>query len=349
MTERITVKEMKGLIEKQISRYQGIAPTDATKRQMFDAVCLVVRDILSRKRLDFKHEIRDKKEKQVFYMSMEFLLGRSLRNHLYNLGLTDVVKQACDELGWNLEELEEEEPDAGLGNGGLGRLAAAYMDALTSQNYAANGFSIRYDYGLFKQRIVDGWQMEMPDMWLNEGGDNWLAPRNSETFEVHFGGKVDEEWKDGKLVVHHHDYTTILAKAHDMYISGYHTKAVNRIRFWAATTPVDFDMALFARGEYLKASENKALAESISKVLYPADDHIEGKALRLKQQYFFVSASVQSIIKNHLKFNPNLDNLPDQVAIHINDTHPTLCIPELMRIMVDDFDYSWEKAWDIVC
>ena len=349
MTERINVKEMKGLIEKQISRYQGISATDATKRQMFDAVCLVVRDILSRKRLDFKHEIRDKREKQVFYMSMEFLLGRSLKNHLYNLGLTDVVKDACKELGWDLEELEEEEPDAGLGNGGLGRLAAAYMDALTSENYAANGFSIRYDYGLFKQRIVDGWQMEMPDMWLNEGGDNWLAPRTSETFEVHFGGKVDEEWKDGKLVVHHRDYVTILAKAYDMYISGYHTKAVNRIRFWAATTPVDFDMALFARGEYLKASENKALAESISKVLYPADDHIEGKALRLKQQYFFVSASVQSIIKNHLKFNPTLDDLPEQVAIHINDTHPTLCIPELMRILVDDFDYSWDKAWDIVC
>jgi starch phosphorylase len=349
MTERINVKEMKSLIEKQISRYQGIAASDATKRQMFDAVCLVVRDILSRKRLDFKHEIREKQEKQVFYMSMEFLLGRSLKNHLYNLGLTDVVKQACDELGWDLEELEEVEPDAGLGNGGLGRLAAAYMDALTSENYAANGFSIRYDYGLFKQRVVDGWQMEMPDTWLTEGGDNWLAPRGSETFEVHFGGKVDEEWKDGKLIVHHHDYTTILAKAYDMYISGYHTKAVNRIRFWAATTPMDFDMALFSRGEYLKASENKALAESISKVLYPADDHIEGKALRLKQQYFFVSASVQSIIKNHLKFNPNLDNLPDQVAIHINDTHPTLCIPELMRILVDEYDYSWEKAWDIVC
>ena len=349
MTERINVKEMKSLIEKQISRYQGIAATDATKRQMFDAVCLVVRDILSRKRLDFKHEIRDKKEKQVFYMSMEFLLGRSLKNHLFNLGLTDVVKDACKELGWDLEELEEVEPDAGLGNGGLGRLAAAYMDALTSENYAANGFSIRYDYGLFKQRVVDGWQMEMPDLWLNEGGDNWLAPRGSETFEVHFGGKVDEEWQDGKLLIHHHDYTTILAKAYDMYISGYHTKAVNRIRFWAATTPVDFDMALFARGEYLKASENKALAESISKVLYPADDHIEGKALRLKQQYFFVSASVQSIIKNHLKFNPDLDSLPDQVAIHINDTHPTLCIPELMRIMVDDYNYSWEKAWDIVC
>lgn len=348
MTERISVKEMVNLIEKQISRYQGIPAADASKKQMYDAVCFVVRDILSHKRMDFKHEIRAKQQKQVFYMSMEFLLGRSLKNHLYNLGLTNVVQEAVAQLGWDLEDLEEVEPDAGLGNGGLGRLAAAYMDALTSQDYAACGFSIRYDYGLFKQRIVDGWQMEMPDTWLQEGGDNWLAPRPEETFEVRFGGTIEEDWSSGQLKVNHRNYTTILANAYDMYISGYHTKAVNRIRFWAATTPVDFDMALFSRGEYLKASENKALAESISKVLYPADNHIEGKALRLKQQYFFVSASVQSIIKNHLKYNPTLDNLPDQVAIHINDTHPTLCIPELMRILVDEYGYAWEKAWDIV-
>lgn len=349
MTEKINVKEMKDLIAKQVSRYLGIAVQDASKKQVFDAVCLVIRDILSHKRMDFKHEIRAKESKQVFYMSMEFLLGRSLKNHLYNLGLTDVVSQTVKDLGWDLEELEELEPDAGLGNGGLGRLAAAYMDALTSEGYAANGFSIRYDYGIFRQRIVDGWQMEMPDTWLQEGGENWLQARPEETFEVHFGGTVNEDWQDGKLTVHHTNYTTILAKAYDMYISGYHTKAVNRIRLWAATTPVEFDMALFARGEYLKASENKALAESISKVLYPADNHIEGKALRLKQQYFFVSASLQSILKNHLLHNPSLDNLPDQVAIHINDTHPTLCIPELMRLLVDVHGYSWEDAWDIVC
>ena len=349
MTENISVKEMKELIERQVSRYQGIAAADATKKQMFDAVCFVIRDILSQKRMDFKHEIRAKQQKQVFYMSMEFLLGRSLKNHLFNLGLTDVVKEALQGYGWDLEELEEVEPDAGLGNGGLGRLAAAYMDALTSEDYAANGFSIRYDYGIFRQRVVDGWQMEMPDTWLQEGGENWLAPRPEETFEVRFGGTVEEEWTDKGLTINHRNYTTILAKAYDMYISGYHAKAVNRIRLWAATTPVEFDMALFSRGEYLKASENKALAESISKVLYPADDHIEGKALRLKQQYFFVSASVQSIIKNHLRYNPNLDNLADQVAIHINDTHPTLCIPELMRIMVDDYGYDWQKAWGIVC
>lgn len=344
-----TTKQMKELIEKQISRYQGIGAEDASKKQMYDAVCLVVRDILSHQRMDFKHHIHNDHAKQVYYMSMEFLLGRSLKNHLYNLGLTQCVKDALDEFGWDLDEIEEMEPDAGLGNGGLGRLAAAYMDSLTSEGYAACGFSIRYDYGLFKQRIVDGWQMEMPDTWLQEGGDNWLAQRPDETYEVHFGGTVEENWTNNKLVVTHKNYTTILANAYDMYISGYDTPAVNRIRFWAASSPMVFDMALFSRGEYLKATENKALAESISKVLYPADNHIEGKALRLKQQYFFVSASVQSIVRNHLKFNPTLDNLPDFAAIHINDTHPTLCIPELMRIMVDDYGYDWDKAWDIVC
>lgn len=343
----ITLKEMQRRIENYISRYQGINAKDATKGQLYEAVCLVIRNILSQKRLEFKHDIRDQKKKQVYYMSMEFLLGRSLKNHLYNLGLADIVKEAVKNLGYDIEDIMEEEPDAGLGNGGLGRLAAAYMDALTSEAYPACGFSIRYDYGIFKQRIVDGWQMEMPDDWL-ENGDVWLAPRPEETFEVKFGGRVEENWQDGKLIINHTNYTTILALAYDMHISGYNTKAVNRIRLWAAKAPVDFDMALFSRGEYLKASENKALAESISKVLYPADNHIEGKALRLKQQYFFVSASIQSILKNHLKYYPDFDNLSDVVAIHINDTHPTLCIPELMRILVDVYEYDWEKAWGIV-
>ena len=346
--EKISVKKMQELIQKQLSRYQGIRIADATNRQIYEAVCLVVRDILVNKRLDFKHDIRAQKKKQVYYMSMEFLLGRSLKNHLYNLGLSETVNQALDELGIDLTDLMECEPDAGLGNGGLGRLAAAYMDALTSEEYPACGFSIRYDYGIFRQRIVDGWQMEAPDTWLKEGGDVWLSPRPEETFEVHFGGKIFENWQDGQLKINHLGYTTVIAEAYDMHISGYHTKAVNRIRLWAAKAPVDLDMELFSRGEYLKASENKALAESISKILYPADNHIEGKALRLKQQYFFVSASIQSIIKNHLKFNPNLDTLYDQVAIHINDTHPTLCIPELMRIMLDVYGYDWDKAWDII-
>ena len=342
-----TVPELKKLLEDQVARQQGILAKDATKSQMYEAVCMVVRNILTRQRVEFKHKIHEGKYKQVFYMSMEFLPGRSLKNHLFNIGLTEKMTSALKQLGYNLEEIEEIEPDAGLGNGGLGRLASAYMDALTSEGYPACGFSIKYDYGIFKQKIVDGWQVEMPDNWL-EKGDVWLAPRPEETFEVHFGGRVEETWEDGKLKVDLKNYTPILALAYDMHISGYDTDAVNRIRLWSAKSPTDFDMHLFNQGEYLKASENKALAESISKVLYPADNNVEGKMLRLKQQYFFVSASVQSIIKNHLRYNPSLDNLADLVAIHINDTHPTLVIPELMRILIDEHGYGWEQAWDII-
>ncbi len=345
--KNITVPELKKLIEDQVSRQQGILAKDATKSQMYEAVCMVVRNILTRQRVEFKHKIHEGKYKQVFYMSMEFLPGRSLKNHLFNIGLTDKMTSALKQLGYDLEEIEEIEPDAGLGNGGLGRLASAYMDALTSEGYPACGFSIKYDYGIFQQKIVDGWQVEMPDRWL-EKGDVWLAPRPEETFEVHFGGRVEEHWDDGKLKVELKNYTPILALAYDMHISGYDTDAVNRIRLWSAKSPMDFDMLLFNQGEYLKASENKALAESISKVLYPADNNVEGKMLRLKQQYFFVSASVQSIIRNHLRYNPSLDNLADLVAIHINDTHPTLVIPELMRILIDEHGYGWEQAWDIV-
>ena len=345
--KNFTVPELKKLLEEQVARQQGILAKDATKAQMYEAVCMVVRNILTRQRVEFKHKIHEGKYKQVFYMSMEFLPGRSLKNHLFNIGLTDKMTTALKQLGYDLTELEEIEPDAGLGNGGLGRLASAYMDALTSEGYPACGFSIRYDYGIFKQKIVDGWQVEMPDNWL-EKGDVWLAPRPEETFEVHFGGRVEETWTDGKLKVELKNYTPILALAYDMHISGYDTDAVNRIRLWSAKSPMDFDMHLFNQGEYLKASENKALAESISKVLYPADNNVEGKMLRLKQQYFFVSASVQSILRNHLRYNPSLDNLADLVAIHINDTHPTLVIPELMRLLIDEHGYGWEQAWDII-
>ena len=342
-----TVKELQQLIEEQVAKQQGILAQDATKTQIYDAVCMVVRNILTRQRVDFKKKIHAGQYKQVYYMSMEFLPGRSLKNHLYNIKLTDTMSAALKNLGYDLEEIEEIEPDAGLGNGGLGRLASAYMDALTSESYPACGFSIKYDYGIFQQKVVDGWQVEMPDRWL-EKGDVWLAPRPEETFEVHFGGKVEEHWEDGILKVELKNYTPILALAYDMHISGYDTDAVNRIRLWSAKSPMDFDMHLFNQGEYLKALENKALAESISKVLYPADHNVEGKMLRLKQQYFFVSASLQSIVRNHLRYNPSLDNFADLVAIHINDTHPTLCIPELMRILIDEHGYGWEKAWDII-
>lgn len=346
MKYNIKSKEFAAQITSVLARYFGVKPEDASKAQIYQATCMCVRDILTQTRVNFKKQVREQNAKQVYYMSMEFLLGRSLKNHLFNMGINDEVQKAVESFGVDMEEIYSFEPDAGLGNGGLGRLAAAYMDSLTSCGYAASGFSIMYDYGIFKQVIVDGWQLEQPDDWLKMGSV-WLSPRMEETYEVKFGGVVDQYWEDGRLKVNQRDCTTVLAVPYDMNISGHDTEAVNRIRLWSSRAPQDFDMTMFSRGEYIKASAAKAMAESISKVLYPADDHIEGKSLRLKQQYFFVSASIQSILKRHLKTNPSLDNLADCVAIHINDTHPTLCIPELMRILLDVYGMSWEKAWDI--
>ena len=343
----ISKKEFRSLIELKLAKMFGVRYSEASEQIMYRALCLVTKDLITQKRVEFKNKVRSQGKKQIYYMSMEFLLGRSLRNHLYNTGMLKVATDAIKDMGFNIENLMTIEPDAGLGNGGLGRLAAAYMDSLTSCGYAAGGFSIRYDYGIFKQKIVDGWQMEMPDEWL-KGGDVWLNPREEDTFEVKFGGRVEEDWSSGKLKVNQTGATTILAVPYDMNVTGYDSDAVNVLRLWSARAPVGFDMALFSRGEYVKAIEAKAMAEAISKVLYPADNHYEGKSLRLKQQYFFVSASIQSILKKHLIHNESLDNLPDRIAIHINDTHPTLCIPELMRILLDEYGYSWDHAWKII-
>lgn len=340
-------KELKKMVALKCQTYFGRTIENASKTQLYRAICMTVRDILTDKRLDFKQKRLEQGTKQVYYMSMEFLLGRSLKNHLFNLGLTKEFDDICKELGYNIEDMYAIEPDAGLGNGGLGRLAAAYMESLTNLNYVASGFSIRYDYGIFKQKIENGWQVELPDEWL-ENGDVWLSPRMEDTFTVKFGGRIEERWEQDRLYVEQKDCYTVEAIPYDMNISGYNVPAVNKLRLWTAKAPVDFDMKLFAEGEYVKSLEQKALAESICKVLYPADHHQEGKMLRLKQQYFFVSASIQSILKKHLKDYKTLESLPDKVAIHINDTHPTLCIPELMRLLLDEYGFSWEKAWDIV-
>lgn len=339
-------KAFRELLEIKLKKMFGVKSKEASETAMYKALCLVVRDLLSEERVDFKEKAKKQGYKQVYYMSMEFLLGRSLNNHLFNMGILDVAKNAVKEMGFQIDDLMEIEPDAGLGNGGLGRLAAAYLDSLTSRNYVAGGFSIRYDYGIFKQRIVDGWQMELPDNWL-ENGDVWLKKRD-DLYEVKFGGHVEESWVDGKLHVEQKGYSTIIAVPYDMNVSGYNSKVVNTLRLWSARAPQEFDMNLFSKGEYVKAIEAKATAEAISKVLYPADNHYEGKSLRLRQQYFFVSASVQNIVKNYLKDHENLDCLADHVAIHVNDTHPTLCIPELMRILLDEYGYDWDSAWKIV-
>lgn len=345
--EKVNFNDFDKQVSQKCEVYFGKTIENCSKTQLYRAICMTVRDYLTEKRLKFKQNRIKQETKQVYYMSMEFLLGRSLKNHLYNLGMTGVVEELCKKYGTTIEDIYAIEPDAGLGNGGLGRLAAAYMESLTNLNYVASGFSIRYDYGIFKQKIVDGLQIEMPDEWLTNG-DVWLAPREEDTFEVKFGGSVEQRWEDGKLKIEYRDCYNILAVPYDMNISGYDVPAVNKLRLWTAKAPVDFDMQLFSQGEYVKSLEQKALAESICKVLYPADHHIEGKMLRLKQQYFFVSASIQSIIKKHIRDYKTLDNLGQKVAIHINDTHPTLCIPELMRILLDDYGYSWDDAWKII-
>lgn len=336
---------LEGLTSK-LSRYFAVSPEEATKEQIYKATVLSVRDILAQKSKAFGSEVKKMQLKRVYYLCMEFLVGRSLKNDLCNLGLADDYRTALKKLGFNLDDIYEQEADPGLGNGGLGRLAACFMDSLSSMDYPARGFSICYEYGLFKQRIVDGEQLELPDIWL-PSGETWLVPRQDKTVHVRFGGRVEEVWNNNHLEIHHVDYDEVEAVPYDMFISGADSRAVSVLRLWRARDSRNFDMEAFSQGQYVKAVEENTLAEAISKVLYPADNHTEGKLLRLSQQYFLVCASLQNIINNHLEVYHTLDNLPDKVAIHINDTHPALTIPELMRVLMDNFNYSWEKAWDI--
>ena len=345
--EKLNQAKIKENIETKLSRYFGCTAAEASADQMYKAVSMTVRDILTEKRGEFKKEVNKVGAKRVYYMCMEFLLGRSLKTNVCNLGLSKEYGEALKKLGFDLNDLYECEPDAGLGNGGLGRLAACFMDSLSSLDYPATGFSICYEYGLFKQMIVDGMQVELPDVWL-PGGEVWLVPRTDRTFIVRFGGHVREQWENNHMTIIYEDAEEIEAVPYDMMISGADSKAVSQLRLWRARNIQNFNMGLFTQGQYQKALEDSTNAETISKVLYPSDNHTEGKLLRLTQQYFLVSASVQSIIRDHMAVYGTLDNLEEKVAIHINDTHPALCIPELMRILVDDYFYSWEKAWDKV-
>lgn len=347
MKENFTNSDAQSLIKGKLSRYFGVNPENATKDQFYKAIVMSVRDILLEKRNAFNKKVTEKKAKKVYYLCMEFLLGRSLKTSLYNLDVVKAFEDAIKDYGYSLEDMYNEEPDAGLGNGGLGRLAACFMDSLASLNYPAMGFSIRYEYGLFKQKIVDGWQMELPDVWL-PGGEVWLTQRTDKTFKVKFDGYVKETWTEKGVVIEHKDAKEVEAVAYDMMISGADSKAVSVLRLWRARNISQFDMSSFSQGHYMNAMQENNEAELISKVLYPADNHFEGKSLRLKQQYFLVSASIQNILRDHKSRYGSLDTLPDRAAIHINDTHPALCIPELMRLLMDENGYSWDKAWDIV-
>ena len=344
----ITEKDAITLIKSKLSKYFGVSPKEATKEQIYKAVVMCVRDMLLEKRSAFNKKYREKGGKRVYYLCMEFLLGQSLKNNTYNLSIQDAFNNALEkEFNCTLEDLYEIEPDAGLGNGGLGRLAACFMDALASQDYPAMGYSIRYEYGLFKQKIVDGWQMELPDIWL-PGGEVWLTQRLDKTYKVKFDGHVKEYWTENGLKIGHYDAKEVEAVAYDMMISGKDSEAVSVLRLWKAQNIRDFDMKTFSQGDYMRSMQEDNEADLISKVLYPSDNHFEGKSLRLKQQYLLVSAALQDIVNDHEKRYGSLSTLPEKAAIHINDTHPALCVPELMRILMDERGFTWDDAWKIV-
>ncbi len=344
--EKYSHKEFSLQIEKKLSHNFGITPEQASDEFFYKACVLVLLDIMRERRHSFQKATDDTEAKRVYYLSMEFLMGRSLKNNIYNLGLEDTVRKALSKYKVKLDSLYELEPDAGLGNGGLGRLAACFLDGLSTGGYPAMGYCIKYQFGIFRQKLVDGWQTEMPDFWL-PGGSVWLEQRPASAVDVNFDGYIDESWDGNFHHVTHRDYTTVRAMPYDLMVAGKDGKTVNVLRLWSAESQ-KIDMAAFNQGDYVRAAEGQAMAESISKVLYPEDNHMEGKALRLRQQYFLVSASIQDILHRHLHKYPTLDNLPDKVSIHINDTHPALSIPELMRFLLDECGYSWDKAWDIV-
>ncbi len=342
----ITKKQLKEEFLQKVQMDYNLEPNEASDKQVYEALASVVVSHLRRKRRKFMNKVHSEGKKQIYYLSMEFLMGRSLKTSLYNLGIQNEVRDVLKEYGIKLDNVYEYEPDAGLGNGGLGRLAACYLDGLATQGYAGMGYSICYEYGIFRQKIENGWQTELPDNWL-PGGQVWLVPKLDKAVEIHFDGKLNEYWDNQYHHVSHVDYSTVLAVPYDMYVSGYDSEAVSVLRLWQAKSP-SFDMAMFNQGDYAKALGQNSMAQAISKVLYPNDNHLEGKSLRLRQQYFLCAASVGDIVNHHMSVYGTLDNLHEKVAIHINDTHPTLAIPELMRILLDDCGYSWNKAWHIV-
>ena len=344
--EQITKTEAKELIKGKLSRYFGVAPSEARKEQLYKAVVMSIRDIMLEKRHNFHLTTKGNKAKRVYYLCMEFLMGRSLKNSVFNLGIGDAFAEALKEYDVTLDELYELEPDAGLGNGGLGRLAACFLDALATGDYPAMGYSIRYDYGLFKQKIVDGWQTELPDVWL-PGGEVWLTQRSDKVFTIKFDGYIEEKWTEHGMEAIYRDAKEIQAVAYDMMVSGYDSKAVSVLRLWKARSIQNFDMKLFSQGDYASVMKDDNEADLISKVLYPADNHVEGKSLRLKQQYFLVSTSLQNILADHKRRYGSLKLLPKMAAIHLNDTHPALAIPELMRLLIDENAMSWDEAWNI--
>ncbi|MBQ4059555.1 MAG: glycogen/starch/alpha-glucan phosphorylase [Lachnospiraceae bacterium] len=321
---------------------------DATQQQVFQAVSYAIKDTIIDQWIATHKEYEKKNAKTVYYLSMEFLMGRALGNNLINLTCYKEVKEALDELGFDLNVIEDQEPDAALGNGGLGRLAACFLDSLATLGYPAYGCGIRYRYGMFRQKIKDGYQIEKPDDWLRDG--NPFEVRRSEyACEVKFGGNVKVEHKDGRNRYVQENYSSIRAVPYDVPVIGYGNNVVNTLRIWDAEATQNFNLDSFDKGEYHKAVEEENLARTIVEVLYPNDNHYAGKELRLKQQYFFVSASIQTALNKFKEANEDLHDLPKKVAFQLNDTHPTVTVAELMRILVDEEGMEWDDAWDITC
>ena len=343
--ETISRAEVRSAIEDKLCAHFGVTGTEATDEQIFQAAAIVIREIMSRLLVaeDPKHA-----KKEVHYMSMEFLMGRSLMKNAFNLGISGAVTGALEDMGRNASDIFEAEPDAGLGNGGLGRLAACYMDSMSTLGLEATGYSICYELGIFKQKFENGRQVEVADNWRT-AAESWLVPRYEDAVEVRFGGQVSPRWDNfGHYTAEYTGYTAVIAVPRDMLIAGYGGKEINTLRLWDAKSPNSLDMYLFSEGEYVKSMEQRTMAEVITKVLYPADEHIEGKTLRLKQQYFFVSATAQDIVRKHMKKWGDIKSFAEHHTIQINDTHPTHIIPELMRIFMDEHGMGWDEAWSIV-
>ena len=341
------ISKIKEIIEGKLKRYYGRALENASDEEMFQAVAMSIRDIILERGVKANAAIEKKGLKKLCYLSAEFLMGRALVNNLINLGLLSDYRAVMTEIGYPFEKLEEQENEAALGNGGLGRLAACFLDSMATLNLPVSGYGIRYEYGMFCQRIVDGKQTEVPDDWTAKG-DIWEIERREEQIEVRFEGTVEEVWTDDGLTVAHKNCQTVVAVPYDMPVVGYDSPTPARLRLWRAECPAVFDLHSFNKGDFVCMLQQKELAESISKVLYPRDNHITGRMLRLRQYYFLASASMQSMVRDHKKLYGDVRTLPEKVVIQINDMHPALAIPDLIRILIDEEGLGWDDAYGIV-
>ena len=342
---KYTKREFEKLLKDKLMSECNVTIDAASADQIYRCLAMITRQIMSDRQKQYQSKVLGEGKKQVYSLCMEFLMGRSLRTSLFNLGLNEVAESVLADADVKIDTIYEQEPDAGLGNGGLGRLAACYLDGMATDGIPGTGYSILYEYGIFKQKIVDGWQQETADNWL-PGGQVWIKSHPDQAQEIRFDGQAIETWEGGFHHVKYENYNSVIAVPNDMYVAGYGSNGVSKLRLWQAKAP-SFDMSSFNAGNYNTAISQSASAELISKILYPNDNHTEGKILRLRQQYFFSAASIADILQNHLNQYGTLDNLPDKVAIQLNDTHPTVAIPEMMRILLDECSYEWDAAFDI--